>query len=84
MSTERQRLTLAYGASFDLPHMEKGMKGAIAPGRGNRGQHAGRLDAAAVQQPRPTRPERAPGAVVLGFNDDTGERYLPVEGFLPS
>jgi cysteine synthase A len=23
------------------------------------------------------------GAVVLGFNYDTGERYLSVEGFLP-
>ena len=29
-------------------------------------------------------PELAPGAVVLGFNYDTGERYLSVEGFLPS
>jgi cysteine synthase len=25
-----------------------------------------------------------PGATVLGFNYDTGERYLSVEGFLPS
>jgi len=29
-------------------------------------------------------PEIAPGATVLGFNYDTGERYLSVEGFLPS
>ena len=28
-------------------------------------------------------PELAPGAVVLGFNYDTGERYLSIEGFLP-
>ena len=30
MSTERRRLMLAYGASFDLTPKEKGMKGAIA------------------------------------------------------
>jgi cysteine synthase A len=24
------------------------------------------------------------GATVLGFNYDTGERYLSIEGFLPS
>ena len=29
-------------------------------------------------------PEIAAGATVLGFNYDTGERYLSVEGFLPS
>ncbi|MDR2853542.1 MAG: cysteine synthase A [Burkholderiaceae bacterium] len=29
-------------------------------------------------------PEMAPGATVLGFNYDTGERYLSVEGFLPA
>ncbi len=29
-------------------------------------------------------PELAADAVVLGFNYDTGERYLSVEGFLPS
>ena len=28
-------------------------------------------------------PELAAGAKVLGFNYDTGERYLSVEGFLP-
>jgi cysteine synthase len=28
-------------------------------------------------------PDLAPNAVVLGFNYDTGERYLSVEGFLP-
>ena len=28
-------------------------------------------------------PELAPNAVVLGFNYDTGERYLSVDGFLP-
>ncbi|RZJ11413.1 MAG: cysteine synthase A [Rubrivivax sp.] len=28
-------------------------------------------------------PELAPGARVLGFNYDTGERYLSVDGFLP-
>ena len=28
-------------------------------------------------------PELAPGAVVLGFNYDTGERYLSVPDFLP-
>jgi cysteine synthase A len=28
-------------------------------------------------------PQLAPGARVLGFNYDTGERYLSVEGFLP-
>ena len=28
-------------------------------------------------------PDLAPDAVVLGFNYDTGERYLSVEGFLP-
>ena len=29
-------------------------------------------------------PDLAPGATVLGFNYDTGERYLSVEGFLPA
>jgi cysteine synthase A len=29
-------------------------------------------------------PELPPGAKVLGFNYDTGERYLTVEGFLPA
>jgi cysteine synthase A len=29
-------------------------------------------------------PELAPGARVLGFNYDTGERYLSIEGFLPT
>jgi len=29
-------------------------------------------------------PELAAGATVLGFNYDTGERYLSVEGFLPA
>jgi cysteine synthase len=29
-------------------------------------------------------PSLAPNAVVLGFNYDTGERYLSVEGFLPA
>ena len=29
-------------------------------------------------------PELAPNAVVLGFNYDTGERYLSVDGFLPA
>jgi len=29
-------------------------------------------------------PEIAPGATVLGFNYDTGERYLSIEGFLPA
>ena len=29
-------------------------------------------------------PELAPDAVVLGFNYDTGERYLSIEGFLPA
>jgi len=29
-------------------------------------------------------PEIAPGATVLGFNYDTGERYFSVENFLPS
>lgn len=29
-------------------------------------------------------PELPPGATVLGFNYDTGERYLSVEGFLPT
>jgi cysteine synthase A len=29
-------------------------------------------------------PELAQGATVLGFNYDTGERYLSVEGFLPA
>jgi cysteine synthase A len=29
-------------------------------------------------------PELAPGAKVLGFNYDTGERYLSIEGFLPA
>jgi cysteine synthase A len=29
-------------------------------------------------------PELAHGATVLGFNYDTGERYLSIEGFLPS
>ena len=28
-------------------------------------------------------PELPAGATVLGFNYDTGERYLSVEGFLP-
>ena len=29
-------------------------------------------------------PELGPGARVLGFNYDTGERYLSIEGFLPA
>ncbi|MDO9314520.1 MAG: cysteine synthase A [Burkholderiaceae bacterium] len=29
-------------------------------------------------------PELRPGATVLGFNYDTGERYLSIEGFLPT
>ncbi len=29
-------------------------------------------------------PEIPPGATVLGFNYDTGERYLSIEGFLPT
>jgi len=29
-------------------------------------------------------PEIAAGATVLGFNYDTGERYLSIEGFLPT
>ncbi len=29
-------------------------------------------------------PELGPNARVLGFNYDTGERYLSVEGFLPA
>ena len=29
-------------------------------------------------------PELAPGATVLGFNYDSGERYLSIEGFLPT
>ena len=29
-------------------------------------------------------PDLAPGATVLGFNYDTGERYLSIEGFLPA
>ena len=29
-------------------------------------------------------PGLAPGATVLGFNYDTGERYLSIEGFLPT
>jgi cysteine synthase A len=29
-------------------------------------------------------PDLAPGARVLGFNYDTGERYLSIEGFLPA
>jgi cysteine synthase A len=36
---------------------------------------------AAIAQKLPEIPE---GAVVLGFNYDTGERYLSIEGFLPS
>jgi cysteine synthase A len=29
-------------------------------------------------------PEIAPGSTVLGFNCDTAERYLSIEGFLPA
>jgi cysteine synthase A len=29
-------------------------------------------------------PDIAPGSTVLGFNYDTGERYLSIEGFLPT
>ena len=29
-------------------------------------------------------PDIAPGATVLGFNYDTGERYLSIDGFLPT
>jgi cysteine synthase A len=29
-------------------------------------------------------PELAPGTRILGFNYDTGERYLSIEGFLPT
>ena len=36
---------------------------------------------AAIAQKLPSLP---PGATVLGFNYDTGERYLSIEGFLPT
>ena len=36
---------------------------------------------AAIAQKLPKLP---PGATVLGFNYDTGERYLSVEGYLPA
>jgi len=36
---------------------------------------------AAIAQKLPQRPA---GAHVLGFNCDTGERYLSIEGFLPT
>jgi cysteine synthase A len=39
---------------------------------------------AAIAQKLPELQARNPGARVLGFNYDTGERYLSVEGFLPS
>jgi cysteine synthase len=29
-------------------------------------------------------PDLPAGATVLGFNYDTGERYLSIEGFLPT
>jgi cysteine synthase A len=29
-------------------------------------------------------PELQPGSRILGFNYDTGERYLSIDGFLPS
>jgi len=29
-------------------------------------------------------PDIATGSTVLGFNYDTGERYLSIEGFLPA
>jgi cysteine synthase A len=35
----------------------------------------------AIAQKLPEIPE---GAVVLGFNYDSGERYLSIEGFLPT
>ena len=39
---------------------------------------------AALQAIAQKLPELAPNAVVLGFNYDTGERYLSVDGFLPA
>lgn len=41
MSTERRRLMLAYGATFDLTPREKGMKGAIARAQELAGQTPG-------------------------------------------
>jgi len=38
---------------------------------------------AAIAQKLPELQAQKPGARVLGFNYDTGERYLSVEGFLP-
>jgi cysteine synthase A len=70
MSIERRRLMLAYGASFDLTPHEKGMLVGISSG----------ATLAAIAQKLTELPA---GARVLGFNYDTGERYLSVEGFLP-
>ena len=39
---------------------------------------------ATLQAIRQKLPEIAKGATVLGFNYDTGERYLSTEGFLPT
>jgi cysteine synthase A len=36
---------------------------------------------AAISQKLPDLPK---GATILGFNYDTGERYLSIEGFLPN
>jgi len=39
---------------------------------------------ATLQAIRQKLPEIAKGSTVLGFNYDTGERYLSTEGFLPT
>src|SRR5439155_732014 len=93
MSVERRRLMLAYGARFVLTPREKGMNGSIAKAEAARemarrsareegilvGISSGATLAAIAQK----LPELPKGATVLGFNYDTGERYLSIEGFLP-
>ena len=48
---------------------------------GHAGGHLLGATLAAIAQKLPELPA---GAKVLGFNYDTGERYLSVEGFLPA
>ena len=55
MSIERRKLLLAYGAKLVLTEGPKGMNGAIAQGRGDRGLRSGALRAAAAV-PNPANP----------------------------
>ena len=53
-------------------------------GAGEEGMLVGISSGATLSAIAQKLPELPAGSRVLGFNYDTGERYLSVEGFLPS